>query len=194
MENFYFGELTEDGYLIMYKNKFYMFTVDNNVVKSSGGNIRLEHNLLKINDHVLVPFEFLKIIFKEQIEISPENNTHRLELNLNLAADTINKNEKLVLNINILNRTEEKITLEFSSGQKYNIIIKNQKGDIVYNWAENKMFIQAFISKNIKANSSLEFEENLDLQGLARGEYTVEVSIIAENYEITSKTKKIIIK
>lgn len=193
MESFYFGELTNDKYLIVYKNNFYMFTFENNVVKSSKGNIQLEYNPLQINDHVLVPIEFLKIIFKDEIEMNDKTN-NKLELNLNIEEDKINKNDKLVLDINILNQTHEKITLEFSSSQKYDIIIKDQKGKIVYDWAENKMFTQAFERKEIKDDSSLEFEVELDLSGLESGDYFIEVSIVAENYEIKSKNKKITIK
>ncbi|MFO7815298.1 MAG: BsuPI-related putative proteinase inhibitor [Halanaerobiales bacterium] len=194
MESFYFGEVNNDKYLIIYKNNFYMFTFDNNVVKSSEGNIQLEYNPLQINDHVLVPIEFVKIIFKDEIEMNAKTSNNKLELSLNMEENKINKNDKLVLEINILNQTKEKITLEFSSSQKYNIIIKDQKGKIVYDWAENKMFTQAFERKEIKANSSLEFEEVLDLSKLKSGEYLIEVSIVAENYEIKSKTKKITLK
>lgn len=193
MGNFYFGELTNDKYLIIYKNNFYMFTFDNNEVKSSAGNIQLEYKPLQINEHVLVPMEFLKIIFKDKIKMNDKTNNNKLELSFNIE-DRINKNDKLGLKINILNRTKEKITLEFSTSQKYNVIIKDQKDKIVYDWAKNKMFTQAFERKEIKANSSLKFEEELDLSKLERGEYFIEVIIVAENYEIRSKSKKIVIE
>ena len=74
MDDFYYGKLTNDKHLIIYKNNFYMFTFDNNVVKSSKGNIQLENNCLQINDHVLIPFEFVKIIFKDKIIMNDKMN------------------------------------------------------------------------------------------------------------------------
>ncbi|MCF8001594.1 MAG: hypothetical protein K9K76_07060 [Halanaerobiales bacterium] len=193
MEDFYFEELNNDKHLIIYKNNFYIFTFNNNLVKSSEGNIQLKYKPLQINERVLVPFEFLKMIFKDKIEMNDKTNNNKLELSLNME-DKINKNDNLALDIEISNQSKEKITLEFSSSQKYNIIIRDQKDKIVYNWAENKMFTQAFEKKEIKANSVLKFKEVIDLSELASGEYLIEVNIVAENYEIKSKTKKIVIK
>jgi hypothetical protein len=43
--------------------------------------------------------------------------------------------------LTVRNGTQEPLELNFSSGQRFNIVIYNSAGDVVYNWAAARLFI-----------------------------------------------------
>lgn len=72
----------------------------------------------------------------------------------------------------LTNNGEDVRQLEFSSGQQYDVFIKNEAGDIVYHYAEDKMFTQALIMKDLAPSESLTFEDEWEAE--AAGNYTLE--------------------
>ncbi|MCF8002451.1 MAG: hypothetical protein K9K76_11440 [Halanaerobiales bacterium] len=84
--------------------------------------------------------------------------------------------------------------MEFKTGQKYDILIKNENNEIIYNWAKNKMFTQAFNYITIKANSSVKFKVKINILDLNNGSYQLVVKIKADNFKINREELKFSIK
>jgi hypothetical protein len=90
--------------------------------------------------------------------------------------------------ITLINNSSETKKLEFSSSQKYEIIVTDQNNQEVYRYSDGKMFAQALESTIIKPAESVKWEEIWE--GIKPGEYEVEVSILSNDAEglITKKT------
>lgn len=85
---------------------------------------------------------------------------------------------KMTVRITLRNTQDQPLTLMFGSGQIYEIVLKNEAGDIVYRWSDGKVFTQALISQSFGPG-----EKNyavivplVDKAGkpLASGKYTAE--------------------
>ncbi len=67
---------------------------------------------------------------------------------------------KMVLTIT--NHTENTVTVEHTSGQKYDFQLLDAAGEILYTWSADKLFIQALTTTEIAPGESLEFSDTLD--------------------------------
>lgn len=193
LDNFSMYTIEEDRFLIIYKSNYYAFSLNNKEIKSNKGNFNICCTPIKINNKLLVPFDLVDKIFATNI--INKDKQKRVSLELKLDQQQVIDKETLLLQMKINNNTEENIKLEFKTSQKYDILIKNKNNEIIYNWAKDKMFTQAFNYITIKANSSIKFEEKLDISDLNKGSYQLEVQIKANNIainreEITFSIKK----
>ncbi|OAS83893.1 MULTISPECIES: BsuPI-related putative proteinase inhibitor [Metabacillus] len=91
--------------------------------------------------------------------------------------------------ITLINNSSETKKLDFSSSQKYEIIVTEQNNQEVYRYSEGKMFAQALESTLIKPAESIKWEEIWE--GIKPGEYEVEVSILSQDTEGLIKKKTI---
>jgi len=116
-----------------------------------------------------------------------------LKANLYLDDRRLTSGAKLGLTVEIINSSSIKQSLRFNSSQIYNIIIKDKNDQVVYSWAEDKLFAQSFRDIEIEAKEALYFEEKILLPELSRGDYYIMVEIKSIEKEISSKSKKLII-
>ena len=68
----------------------------------------------------------------------------------------------VAITVTVKNRGKEPVSLQFSSGQKYDIEIRrgrDKKNEQVWLWSRGRMFIQALASVPIAAGKSLTFNE-----------------------------------
>jgi|GEM_PF-3738726 len=98
--------------------------------------------------------------------------------------DTKLEKDSLKMNFSLVNTSSKDIDLYFSSGQKYEIVITNSRGQEVYRWSEGKAFTLALVEAKLAAGKKMEFAESWDLTGkdgkkVPAGKYTVEVRILA---------------
>jgi hypothetical protein len=100
----------------------------------------------------------------------------------------------ITFNVKLNNSGQEDAELLFSSGQQFEIIVKNQEGQEVYRYSEGKMFTQAIQEVKLKAGESLEWNDEWDLKKdsvlVPNGEYTVTVEVLAQSKEETIELKK----
>ncbi|MGM0445702.1 MAG: BsuPI-related putative proteinase inhibitor [Bacillota bacterium] len=186
MEEFFMQAIGEDKFLIIYETGYYIFSLDSNEVKSDKGNLNICCKPIKINDHVLVPFNLIEIIFGEDISKADENE-EKINLKLNLNQEHLDENTTLIVEIEIYNNTNESIKLDFKTSQKYNIIIKNQENEIIYNWEKDKMFTQAFTNNLIESNNSIKFKEEIDISNFRDGKYKLIVELKSTNFQNNKK-------
>jgi hypothetical protein len=67
-------------------------------------------------------------------------------------------------------RPSAPLKLEFPSGQEFNIVVRDLNGNVIYNWAADKLFIAAFHEKVIQGF----WQETADIPRPDAGAYTVE--------------------
>jgi len=72
----------------------------------------------------------------------------------------------------VKNQTEHEITLTFNSGQRFDYVIRDSKGDVVKSYAADKLFIQALGEKVLKQGEEWIMTDKVD--SLPKGEYTIE--------------------
>jgi hypothetical protein len=88
-----------------------------------------------------------------------------------------------VFTITVKNTSDENIKLTFTSGQKYEIYVKDAEGTEVYRYSIDKSFIMALQDVEIDAGEEVSWQEVWDYkqtgERVPSGEYTATVEIVA---------------
>jgi hypothetical protein len=71
-------------------------------------------------------------------------------------------NGGLKMTLTIQNTSDKAITINHTSGQKYDFKLFDAKGENLYTWSADKMFIAALSTTEIKAGEKVEFSDTLD--------------------------------
>ncbi|UAL53287.1 MULTISPECIES: BsuPI-related putative proteinase inhibitor [Metabacillus] len=111
----------------------------------------------------------------EAEEVSGDVETKEVQL----AVETKESPESVQINITLKNNTDEEKNFEFSSGQKYEIIITDPNGAEVYKYSKGRMFTQALQYLKLPSGESQTWQETWDKKSagnkIEAGEYTVKV-------------------
>ncbi len=90
--------------------------------------------------------------------------------------------EKATFQITYTNNSDEDVDLTFSSGQKFEIVVRNSAGNEVYRYSEGKMFTMALEMLKLKAGENLTFQDQWDYtqdgKRVEAGEYKVVATVI----------------
>lgn len=118
----------------------------------------------------------------EKPEKPPEGNEIVAgALELNIVSFTNEKAE-----IELKNQTENAQVLEFTSGQQYDMWIKDESGKQVFHWAEGKMFTQAMKTETLQPGESKVF--SVAMPKLEPGTYTIRFKVTSHpSFEKTFK-------
>jgi len=81
---------------------------------------------------------------------------------VNIKADAILKADALEMRLSIVNNSKTAITINHTSGQKYDFAILDTGRNSIYSWSADKSFIAMMNSSVIEAGKSLDFSEILD--------------------------------
>ncbi|MBW3111282.1 MULTISPECIES: BsuPI-related putative proteinase inhibitor [Bacillaceae] len=92
----------------------------------------------------------------------------------------------------VKNQTEQEKTFVFSSGQKIDYELKNDKGEVVYKDSKNKMYTQAIQEITVKQGE--EFSQKIVLPELESGTYTLTVWMTAKGDQDYKATADVEIK
>ncbi|WP_051353045.1 BsuPI-related putative proteinase inhibitor [Thalassobacillus devorans] len=95
------------------------------------------------------------------------------------------ESDKVTFSFSMENQGDKRYDLGFSSGQKYEIVVKNGEGEEVYRYSKGQMFTQALETKTIAPGESISFEEVWS-KGVKPGDYDVAISI--EVHSINGKS------
>ena len=79
-----------------------------------------------------------------------------------IATSWLVKGGALTMSLTIENNTDKTVTLNHTSGQKYDFKLFDAAGSNVYTWSADKMFIAALTSTELKAGEKIEFTDTLD--------------------------------
>ena len=190
-------KIGENLIIILQNNDHYVLVIKNRLVKSNKGNSKLTNPPIQINGHILLPVEFLvnylDVNIIEENSKSSEYDQNNIKTNI-----YINKSEyadeNMEVTIEIINNSNDKKELEFSSSKIYDIYIRNTNGNIIYTWSKNKMFSQAFKKIEIKANRSVHYKEKINLSEFEEGIYYIEAQIEPMNNNLNTEEKRFSIK
>ncbi len=91
-----------------------------------------------------------------------EGDDYVTEHDLTFTLDVKEDENSLQFTMTLENESDEPKQVEFSSGQKFDITVKDERGNTVYHFAEGKMFTQAIISETIEPGQSLTLEDTWD--------------------------------
>ncbi|MRX52705.1 proteinase inhibitor [Bacillus idriensis] len=111
----------------------------------------------------------------EAEEVSGDVETKGVQLSVEAKED----DGIVQINMTVKNHTDEEKNFEFSSGQKYEIIITDPNGAEVYKYSKGRMFTQALQYLTLPPGESQTYQETWDMKSagteLEAGEYTVNV-------------------
>jgi hypothetical protein len=194
--------VSSDRYIVLYNDNYYILENNRKLVRSNLRNRNLNYSPIMINQHFLVPVEFLDQFLGLKVRIEggltlpdrvDRDDQDQVENNLRLRVylndDEFDRYDDLEVSIEIMNTGREDINLRFNSAHKYNIYIKNRFGRVLYSWASGKIFSQARQNIEIEGRDSLSFEEEIDLRQFRDGNYILEVEILANNYNFAEIEK-----
>ncbi|MFN2341338.1 MAG: BsuPI-related putative proteinase inhibitor, partial [Halanaerobium sp.] len=187
--------VSSNRYIVLKNNNYYILENSRKLVRSNLRNRTLTNAPIIINQHFLVPVEFLDrflgfrvrvtggLTIPDRIDRGQDSIEDNLRLRVYLNDDEFDRNDDLKVSIEIMNTSRNDINLRFNSAHKYNIYVKNRFGRVLYSWADGKIFSQARQNIEIEGRDSLSYEEELNLRQFREGNYILEVEILAENYD-----------
>ncbi|MCE5195938.1 MAG: S-layer homology domain-containing protein [Negativicutes bacterium] len=71
------------------------------------------------------------------------------------------EDNSLRMSLSLHNNTDQTITIEHSSSQKYDFQLLDAAGAVLYTWSADRSFLQVLCSTKIAANETIEFSEEL---------------------------------
>ncbi|WP_026690307.1 BsuPI-related putative proteinase inhibitor [Alteribacter aurantiacus] len=81
------------------------------------------------------------------------------EYDLTFTLDVEESDGQFHFTMTIDNDTDHDKQIDFASGQKFDILVKDESGTVLYHFAEGMMFTQALVSETIAPGESLVLEE-----------------------------------
>jgi hypothetical protein len=96
--------------------------------------------------------------------------------------------DKISFKYEIRNHKKKPIEINFSSGKQFDFIIKDENGEKVYQHSDDRMYIQALKTIELKQGEALTYE--IPVSQFDPGEYTIEVwltSTSEEQYKLVEK-------
>lgn len=111
-------------------------------------------------------------------EVDLQTLLEQVEMRANVNPET----EKVTFDFSLKNNGEKGVNLNFSSGQQYEIIVKNEQDEEVYRYSKGKSFTDAVVSEEIKPSDELTFASswNYDQAGerVQPGTYSAEITLL----------------
>ena len=89
------------------------------------------------------------------------------------AAESLN----ILVRLTLRNTHSQPVTLTFPSGQRYDVRIWNDKGQVVYTWSADKLFLQVFTTENVGPGEKT-FPFVATVPNLPAGRYVAEAWLV----------------
>ncbi len=91
----------------------------------------------------------------------------------------------------VKNQTEQEMTLEFTSSQRFDYVIKSQDGEVLYHYSTVASFLQALGTETIAQGEELSYDIELPGNELKSGEYQLEVWLTPKDGEMAKTSMTI---
>lgn len=88
--------------------------------------------------------------------------TGDLTKEVTVAASASETEDGLLMTLRIINHTDRTVSINHTSGQKYDFQLIGTDGEVLYTWSADKMFIMAMQTTEIEAGESIAFSEVLE--------------------------------
>nr|WP_285874014.1 BsuPI-related putative proteinase inhibitor [Halalkalibacter oceani] len=86
--------------------------------------------------------------------------------------------EEIHIELEVVNEDEHDHTLAFSSGQRYELLLRNAEGSEVYRFSDERVFMMAIIYEEFSPHEKKTFREQIDAAELPAGSYTLEGELL----------------
>ncbi len=101
-----------------------------------------------------------------------------LDLSLRTDKGSYRAGEPVALTLTVANNGGYALTLSFTSGQRYDFLVRNESGSEVWRWSADKVFAEALGEEKLEAGANLTYEEIWDQkdalgQQVAAGHYNL---------------------
>jgi ABC-type molybdate transport system substrate-binding protein len=96
----------------------------------------------------------------------------------------------LIFQYEVKNQTEEEVTLEFTSSQRYDYSVKTKDGKEVFLFSSVASFLQALGEETVKQGESLTYDISLQELNLDKGDYILTVWMTpkgGKKFEVTKE-------
>ncbi len=71
--------------------------------------------------------------------------------------------------IRLTNESAEALALDFLSSQRFDVLLEDERGEVVFRWSEGKIFLPVLGRETVKPGDSLVYEATFALPGSDRG-------------------------
>jgi hypothetical protein len=105
-------------------------------------------------------------------------------------AASLTEESSLIFQYEVKNQTEEEVTLEFTSSQRYDYSVKTKNGKEVFLFSSVASFLQALGEENLKQGESLAYEIDLQELSLEKGEYILSVWMTPKGGKMNEVSKE----
>lgn len=105
-------------------------------------------------------------------------------------AASLAEENPLIFQYEIKNQTEEEVTLEFTSSQRYDYSVKTKDGKEIFLFSSVANFLQALGEEKLKQGEALNYEIDLHELSLEKGDYVLSVWMTpkgGKKYEMTKE-------
>lgn len=129
---------------------------------------------------------FLSQAFKESSANSLTSEADQLSLSRDMLATggacQITE-DKVSFDFTLTNHSSAVLELPFGSGQQFELVIRDEKGEEVYRYSDGKAFTLALVYKRINPGESLRWQDQWDLRdkegnAVTPGRYRAEIEIM----------------
>lgn len=111
----------------------------------------------------------------EEIEAPGESDEAEMDASVNEMTSTVEHLEGDLYRYTVTNETDEAVTFEFTSGQRFDFALINEQGEQEFLMSSVSSFIQAMGEETIEQGGELSYEfEVPPLEDLDAGTYTLE--------------------
>lgn len=95
--------------------------------------------------------------------------------------------DSIVIVLQVTNTTDSAVVFEFTSGQRFDFVVLDDRGDPVWRWSADRVFIQMLGAERLEPSESLAYEESFR-GSLPTGSYTVVGMLVATNEPLEAST------
>ncbi len=127
-------------------------------------------------------------------ELKPDNESI-VEGKFETRASYEIKDDKVVFDFELMNHYTESKELKFGSGQQFEVVITDEKGEEVYRYSDDKFFTLALIFKTIKPGESIKWKDEWNMTNkegtkLIKGKYKAEIKVMVIGKEDEKKIER----
>jgi Intracellular proteinase inhibitor len=107
---------------------------------------------------------------------------------LDVSFDVSRVAQDVVLRFRVANPTEQAITFEFPSGQRYDFSAIDPSGEVLWTWSADKAFTAAFEYRTLAPGEAMEFEERWT-PGAATGPVGLTAELTSSNLPVAARAE-----
>ncbi|MEQ6388236.1 BsuPI-related putative proteinase inhibitor [Bacillaceae bacterium S4-13-58] len=98
---------------------------------------------------------------------------------IDFAVEITPSQEKVMVDMRLVNHHSDVVKLGFSSGQQFEVIVKDSEGNEVYKFSEGKSFTEALIYEELSIDEELFWKDEWALpESIEGGSYEAEVTLL----------------